>query len=255
MTQHSSQHTPSVKKAQPVWVVTGAAGTLGQALVQRVLADGGECVAIDKNPSGLEALSDQAQRAGRARPLIHPLDLAGATLQDLYDTADAIGDAVGSINHLVHAAGAFKAMRPLLHQPPQEWLELTQVGIHAPLFLTQRLTQYFSGQPRDSIVWVVDPAPTSQPAHWGAYGLVQQAQRWMAATLDQEIGPKGPRVVTWQPPTFYSPISAQAWPARSQSEYAELAPLIEQLMGQIQASDDTPPIDSQNSNTQKARHE
>mgnify|MGYP000252756414 FL=1 len=218
---------------QSVWVVTGAAGTLGQALVQRVLERGDECVAIDRDLKGLEALSDLMQAQGHRPPVIHPIDLVGATLQDLQDTAKAIGEAVGEINHLVHAAGSFNALRPLLHQPPDEWLALTQLGVHAPLFLTQSLLGRFSGQATDAIVWTVDSTPLAQPAHWGAYGLVQQAKAWMAKTLELELGPKGPRVITWRPETFYSPISAQAWPARGQDEFAELSPQVEALMSMV----------------------
>ena len=220
-------------KEQSVWVVTGAAGTLGQALVRRVIEQGDECVAIDRNLEGLNALSDGLQAQGKSAPLIHPIDLAGATLQDLYDTADAIAKTAGPINHVVHGAGFFKAMRPLLHQPPEEWLQLIQLGIHAPLFLTQRLLAFFSGRETDSVTWVVHSAPLEQPAHWGGYGLVQQAQLWMAQTLQREIGPKGPRVHAWQPPTFYSPVSAQAWPARGQDEFAELEPLVSSLMAML----------------------
>ena len=218
---------------QSVWVVTGAAGTLGQGLVQRALEHGDECVAIDNDLKGLEALSDLMQAQGHRPPVIHPIDLVGATLQDLHDTAAAIGEAVGEINHLVHAAGSFKALRPLLHQPPDEWLALTQLGIHAPLFLTQSLLERFSGQAHDSIVWVIDSIPLAQPAHWGGYGLVQQAKAWMAKTLELELGPKGPRVITWRPKTFYSRISAQAWPARGQNDFAELAPQIDELMSMV----------------------
>ncbi len=216
-----------------VWVVTGGAGELGQALIRCILASGDDCLAIDKNKKGLEAMHDSLASEGLPPPALYPMDLVGATLDDFEALADVIEQTFGQIDHLVHGAAFFKALRPLLHQPPDEWMQITHLGINAPLFLTQALMRLINPSINGSITWITDPVSLDQPAHWGAYGLSQASRVWLAEAMAAELGPKAPRARAIPVEAFYSPVSAQAWPAKGQEAYPDVLEVAKRLFDQI----------------------
>lgn len=216
-----------------VWVVTGGAGVLGQALARAIKKRGDDCLMIDKDQKGLENLHDAMAAEGLSPPAIYPMDLLGANLQDFEALADLIEESFGWIDHLVHAAAFFKALRPLMHQPADEWMEISHIGINAPLFLTQALMRLVRPNAESSITWAIDPICLDKPAHWGAYGLSQASRIWLADALAAEIGPKAPRSRAIAVGSFYSPVSAQAWPAKGQDAYPDPAEAAEQLVDEI----------------------
>lgn len=217
------------------WVVTGAAGGLGKALLEKLARAGHEVVAIDKDLKGLESLYDAIEEQGLRPPALYPMDLVGASVED-YDTlARAIQEELGSIHHLIHGAAIFKALRPMMHQPISEWLEMTQVSIHSPLLLTQALMPLLDRSTGSSITFVIGGTALEQGAHWGSYGMSQAAREWMARTLALELGPKGPRVRAWRPPVFYSDITAQVWPAKGQNDYVSVGEVAEELLKLVES--------------------
>jgi len=220
-----------------IWVVTGGVGVLGQALVQCILRGGDDCLVIDKDKRGLEGLHDAMVAEGFSPPALYPMDLLGSNLQDFETLADLIEKTFGQIDHVVHAAAFFKALRPLMHQPADEWMEICHIGINAPLFLTQALMRLMTPSAESSITWVTDPICLEKPAHWGAYGLSQASRVWMADALAAELGPKGPRSRAIAVGPFYSPISAQAWPAKGQDAYPDPAEAAEELVNKITQTD------------------
>lgn len=216
-----------------VWVVTGGAGVLGQALIRCILASGDDCLAIDKDKKGLEKLHDSLEADGFSPPALYPMDLIGASIDDYEVLGDVIKRTFGQIDHLVHAATFFKALRPLMHQPADEWLQITHIGVHAPLFLTQSLIKLIHPSRGSSITWITDPVCLDKPAHWGAYGLSQASRTWLAEALALELGPKAPRSRAISVGEFYSPVSAQAWPAKSQQAYPDPTIVAQQLFEEI----------------------
>lgn len=216
-----------------VWVVTGGAGVLGQALIRCILASGHDCVAIDKDKKALEAMHDALEAEGFSPPAIYPMDLMGATIDDFQALGEAIETTFGHIDHVVHAAALFKALRPLMHQPAEEWMQITHIGVNAPLFLTQALMRLIHPSQDSSITWITDRVCLDKPAHWGAYGLSQASRVWLAEALAAELGPKAPRSRAIAVDEFYSPVSAQAWPAKSQKDYPDPSLAAERLFEQI----------------------
>ncbi len=220
-------------KRSKVWVVTGGAGVLGQALIRCILAAGDDCLAIDKDKKGLEGLHDALESEGVSPPALYPMDLMGATLDDFEALGHLVEENFGQIDHLVHAAAFFKALRPLMHQPADEWMQITHIGVHAPLFLTQALIRLIRPSSDSSITWITDPVCLEKPAHWGAYGVSQASRIWLAEALASELGPKAPRSRAIAVGEFYSPVSAQAWPAKSQEAYPDPSLTAQRLFDQI----------------------
>lgn len=227
---------------QPVWLITGAAGTLGQELVRQILASGADCVALDRNERGLNQLHDGLKNEGLTAPALYPLDLIGAAPDDYHNLAETLSAHFGRLDVLVHAAGAFTALRPLEHQPADEWFATLQCGLTGPFLLTNALMPLLRGSgddhSRGQVVFINNTRCLEQPARWGAYGVSQAGRRQMARSLASELGPRGPRALEIDPGPFYSPLRSTAWPAESQADVPSAAEAAARILQQIKQGDD-----------------
>ncbi|TVQ30234.1 MAG: SDR family NAD(P)-dependent oxidoreductase [Wenzhouxiangella sp.] len=210
-------------EVRPVWLITGAAGVLGRELVRQALDLGADCIALDRNVRGLNALHDELQQAGKPVPALMPFDLAGAGPDDYLDLAEGVRSAVGRLDVLVHNAADFVALRPLEHQPVDEWMKILQSGLTGPLLLSQALLPLLREADKATMVYVSDEYCLKKPANWGAYGVSQAGRDWMASALASELGPRGPRVLQFDPGPFYSPLRAAAWPAIDPADLPDAA--------------------------------
>lgn len=203
--------------SRPVWLITGAAGTLGRALVARVLAAGDDCIALDRNERGLNRLHDALAADGQP-PALYPMDLAGAGPSDYAELGLVIEQQFGRLDVLVHAAAHFSALRPLEHQPADDWFKTLQVGLTGPQLLNAALMPLLRADPRGTIAMINNAVCLDKPARWGAYGICQAGRRQMAATLAAELGPRGPRAIEIDPKPFFSPLRSAAWPSETPEE-------------------------------------
>ncbi len=211
------------KSKQPVWLITGAAGTLGRELVRQVLNDGADCVALDRNERGLNQLHDGLRDEGLPAPALYPLDLIGASPDDYASLAATLDQHFSRLDVLVHAAASFSALRPLEHQAADEWFGILQCGLTGPFLLTNALMPLLRASERGCIALINNTACLAQPARWGAYGVAQAGRRQMAHTLAAELGPRGPRAMEIDPGPFFSPLRSAAWPAETQAELPRAA--------------------------------
>ncbi len=211
------------KSKQSVWLITGAAGTLGRELVRQVLNAGADCVALDRNTRGLNQLHDQMVDEGLQPPALYPLDLVGAGPDDYANLAATLEEHFGRLDVLVHGAAAFTALRPLEHQAADEWFEILQSGLTGPFLLTNALMPLLRASATGRIALINNTACLEMPARWGAYGVAQAGRRQMARSLAAELGPRGPRVHEIDPGPFFSPLRSAAWPAQTQDELPSAA--------------------------------
>lgn len=197
----------------PVWLITGAAGALGRALTRLVMADGADCIAVDRRSEALDALHDDLQAELGYAPALMPMDLAGAGPDDYQRLAEVVATEFGRIDVLVHNAAEFQALRPLMQQQPGEWLEIVQTLLTAPYMLNSVCSPLMSGD--SAIVFVQDGHSLDSPGGWGAFGVAQAGRQQMARILDAERARSGPRIVEIDPGPFYSRLRTAAWPSDS----------------------------------------
>lgn len=221
------------KSDKLVWLITGAAGTLGRELVRQVLSRGADCVALDRNVRGLNQLHDRLQEEGLNPPALYPLDLVGASPDDYAKLHDTLVEHFGRLDVLVHAAAEFSALRPLEHQPADEWFKILQSGLTGPFLLTGALMPLLRQAERGQVVWINNGDCLEHPARWAAYGVAQAGRRQMVRSMAAELGPRGPRVLEIDPGPFFSPLRSAAWPAETQDELPAAeqaaAKIVEQL--------------------------
>mgnify|MGYP006304920999 CR=1 FL=1 len=185
-----------------VWLVTGAAGSLGRALVSEVLAVGADCIALDRNERGLNRLHDDLAAVGQP-PALYPLDMAGAGPADYAALAEVMAEQFGRLDGLIHAAAHFVALRPLEHQAAEEWFTTLQAGLTGPQLLNAALMPLIRSVECGSVVFINNTECLKHPARWGAYGVCQAGRRQMVETLSAELGPRGPKVLEIDPGAFF----------------------------------------------------
>ncbi len=216
-----------------IWLVTGAAGELGGALVSALLDRGCDCIALDRNSRGLNKLHDELAASGQP-PALYPLDMIGAGQDDYTKLAEQIAEQFGGLTGIVHAAAHFEALRPLEHQPAEEWFSTLQAGLTGPQLLNVALMPMLRAADLGTIVFVNNTQCFDKPARWGAYGVSQAGRRQMALTLAAELGPRGPRVLEVDPGPFYSPLRTAAWPTDQPNDLPSADAAAGQILRQIE---------------------
>ncbi|AKS42068.1 SDR family NAD(P)-dependent oxidoreductase [Wenzhouxiangella marina] len=223
---------------KPLWLVTGAAGTLGAELVRQLLAAGNDCIALDKNEAALNQLHDQLAEQGRPVPVLLPLDLAGAGPADYEQVASTVEAQFGRLDGLIHNAAAFVALRPLAHQPAEEWMRILQTGLTGPQLLSNALLGLMQATEGARLVFISDRHCLERPGHWAAYGVAQAGRAWMARTLARELGAAGPRVMEIDPGPFFSALRSAAWPAARPEEFDAIEQVATRVLEQINKEQD-----------------
>lgn len=199
--------------SRAVWLVTGAAGALGSAMVRQVMSDGADCIALDRRARELDVLHDELRESLGRAPALMPMDLAGAAPDDYQRLAQVVEAEFGHLDVVVHNAATFQALRPMIQQQPGEWLEILQTSVTAPYMLTAVLSPLMSED--SSIVFVRDGHCLDNPGGWGAFGVAQAGRRQMARILEADRASTGPRVIEVDPGPFYSRLRVAAWPSDS----------------------------------------
>ncbi len=221
--------------SKATWLVTGAAGALGSALVQQVMAGGADCIALDRRAGALDDLHDRLESELGRSPALMPMDLAGAGVEDYQRLAEVIEAQFGRVDVLVHNAAVFKSLQPIAQQQPGEWLEIMQTSLTAPYMLTAVLAPLMSASA--SIVFITDDHCLSHPGGWGAFGVAQAGRKQLVRVIEADRVRSGPRVIEVDPGPFYSPLRIAAWPSDSPDNLPSAAAAAEKVVAAIEQSD------------------
>lgn len=223
-----------VTSSRPLWLITGAAGMLGAELVRQLAATGADCVALDRNEEGLNRLHDQMVEQGLPAPALLPFDLAGAAPMHYDQVADRINQQYGRLDGLVHNAADFKALRPMAHQPAEEWAKILQVGVTAPKMLNAALMSLLQSTADSRMVFISDNECLRHPANWSAYGVAQAARQWMVEALKREISKEQIEILSIDPGAFYSRLRVAAWPVAQPGEFDPIEVVAGRVLNAIQ---------------------
>jgi NAD(P)-dependent dehydrogenase (short-subunit alcohol dehydrogenase family) len=168
-------------------LVTGAAEGIGREAAALYAAHGAQTILLDWNQSGLEAAYDAFCAAGWPAPVLCPVDLSGATLQDLCTVVARIEEAFGRLDGLLNNAGWIGALTPFEHQQPNVWGKVFNINLAAPFFLTQWCMALLKRSADPAIVFSLHE--TSR-AFWGAYGVAKAGLEALVHILADEYHPR-----------------------------------------------------------------
>ncbi|MFE7644771.1 3-hydroxybutyrate dehydrogenase [Streptomyces phaeoluteigriseus] len=161
-------------------LVTGAAGGIGRACVLRLAAAGAKVRAVDRDATGLEALTDSAAGLpGVVEP--HVLDLT-----DL----DAAELAAAGTDVLVNNAG-LQLVRPLEEFPPDVFHTVLTVMLEAPFRLIRGALPHMYGQGWGRIVNVSSVHGLRASPYKSAYVAAKHGLEGLSKTAALEGAPHG----------------------------------------------------------------
>jgi NAD(P)-dependent dehydrogenase (short-subunit alcohol dehydrogenase family) len=167
----------------PVAILAGAAGEVGRATAQKLVAAGFSVVGIDRNEDGLKRLPASVRwKSG------DPTDPAQA--QSL---VTGIADEMGPPQVLVNTIGTYR-LGDALNVFPEDWRQMIDVNAGTALWLTQAVAPYMRDQGGGAIVHVAARPGLEPTAGQAAYSVSKAALVHLVRILDLELHPLGIRV-------------------------------------------------------------
>jgi len=164
-------------------LITGAAAGIGRAAALAFAGYGAATVLLDCDRGSLRAAGEEIRDAGGMEPMLCPMDLARAGIEDLRALAARIGDACGRLDGLLNNAGRIGALTPFEHCEPALWGEVVSVNLAAPFFLTQWCLPLLRRSPDPAIVFSLHE---TRRAYWGAYGVAKAGLEALVHILADE---------------------------------------------------------------------
>ncbi len=175
---------PNDMLTDQVILLTGAANGIGEALARRLAGLGATLVLLDKDLAGLEKLYDHIESAGHPQPILHPLDLGGATPDDYAELAASLDQQLGRLDTLLLNAGWLGAYTPFGQCSVDLYQRTMMVNLHGHFFLTQACLPLLQKTPNASILISTHASDT---AYSGPFGMAKAGLASMLAILAHEL--------------------------------------------------------------------
>lgn len=196
-----------------VVLVTGAGGGLGRPASIACARAGATVVLLGRRVPVLNRVYDAIaalQEPGVGGAVNYPLDLAGATPDDLAQLATRIERQLGRLDGVLHCAADFTALTPLAQADPLAFARAIHVNLTARAWLTHACLPLLARAPQARVVFAVDDAPESV-AYRGGYGVAQSAQVALVEMLAAELASSPVAVSLFRPGPMRTPLRARAY--------------------------------------------
>ena len=169
-------------------IVTGGAAGIGLGIVQRLLDDGMNVLAADRNPEACDA----ARRLLEGRPA-HVMEADVADEEQVREVMDEALVHFGGIDLLCNNAGV-RHIAPLADISLTDWQESFRVNVDAALLGARAVLPAMREQGSGVIVNIGSISGTAPYAEGGAYGASKAALIALTRVMAMEFGPLGVRV-------------------------------------------------------------
>ncbi|AUT76249.1 SDR family NAD(P)-dependent oxidoreductase [Paraburkholderia hospita] len=172
-------------------VVTGGAGGIGLATVQRLVTAGSRVVIADLVSSNGESI---ATELNEGRGMVHFMPVDVTSVASLTKVADEVVTRFGAIDGVVANAG-IAVMSEAFAYNEASWRQTMGVNLDGAFFTAQSFARHMRGR-GGSVVLISSIAARSvvQPEKCAAYGATKAAVEHLAALLGVEWARDGIRV-------------------------------------------------------------
>lgn len=191
-------------------IITGAAGALGRAVVQRFAADGARLALLDRDAAALDALYPTAA-------LRLAVDLADAGAVDA--ALARVVASFGRLDALVHLAGGFEMGEGVAALSHASWQRLLEMNAWSFVTLARGAVAQMQRQRSGHIVAVSAAAAREGAALKGAYIASKSALQRLVEALSQEVRGDGITVNSVAPTTLDTPANRAAMPDADRSAW------------------------------------
>ncbi len=172
--------------AGKVILVTGAGDGIGKAAALSFAAHGATLILAGRTLAKLEKVYDEIEATDGAQPAIFPVNFESAVEKDLDDMCDAINEAFGRLDGILHNAADLGERTPISNYSIKAWERCMQVNVNAPFMLTQALLPVLEKSPAASVLFTSSSVAFKGRAYWGAYAASKAAAENLMQTLADE---------------------------------------------------------------------
>jgi len=192
-----------------VVVVTGAAGTLGEAVVKAFLEEAATVVGTYRGERGARQL-EEAVGPHKGKLSLENVDLTDASAVNGFFTETRNRHA--RVDVLVNVAGGYRGGKPLHETSPVDLDALIATNLKTAFLCCHTVVPMMLARGRGRIVLVGAKPAIDPQANLAAYGASKAAVVNLAAALAAELRPKGITVNCILPSIIDSAQNRQAMP-------------------------------------------
>ncbi|HBN13584.1 MAG TPA: YciK family oxidoreductase [Pseudohongiella sp.] len=168
-------------------LVTGAGDGIGKAAAQAYAQQGATVILLGRTQAKLESVYDTIVEQGLPEPVIHPLDLASATVDDYNLLGKSILEQFPALDGLLHNASVLGALGPIEHYPAEQWTKIMQINVNAMFMLTKALLPALAKSDDGRILMTSSSVGRKGRAYWGAYAVSKFATEGLMQVLAEEL--------------------------------------------------------------------
>ena len=200
-------------------MVTGAGDGIGRAASLAYAAHGATVILLGRTESKLDAVYDEIESAGYAKPALVAMDLATATDEQCIHLAEGLAEEFGHLDGLLHNASVLGERRPIESATYKAWEEVMQVNVNAMFLLTRRLLPLLQAAPSASVILTSSGVGHKGRAYWGAYAVSKFAtEGFMQVLADELENTSNIRVNSLNPGATNTGMRRSAYPAEEPTE-------------------------------------
>ena len=189
----------------PVVMITGAAGQLGAAVVQRFHDQGAQLVLLDRDAEPLKK-----HFGGLARTELLEADLLAR--EALGQRVHAVLGPAGRLDVLCHLAGGFHMGEPVHATPASTWDFMMNLNAASFINVAAAVVPRMQAQRAGRIVAVGAGAGLKGGAQMGAYSASKSALMRLVEAMSAELRDEGINVNGVLPSTLDTPANRAAMP-------------------------------------------
>jgi NAD(P)-dependent dehydrogenase (short-subunit alcohol dehydrogenase family) len=220
-------------------LVSGAGDGIGRVAALTYAKHGATVLLLGRTGSKLEAVYDEIEAAGGAKPGIAELDMATAPEDSYKILAQGLEQEFSALDGLLHNAALLGDRRPIESAGYASWQEVMQVNVNAQFLLTRYMLPLLQQSPMASIILTSSSVGRMGRAYWGSYAVSKFAtEGFMQVLADELENTSKIRVNTLNPKATNTGMRRTAYPAENPTDNPspeDIMPAYLYLMGEDSA--------------------
>lgn len=195
-----------------VILLTGASRGIGSAVASACAAAGASVLLAGRDVRSLERLADTIETSGATPPVLVPINLETAGVDDYAVVAGHIAERFGRLDGLVVNAAMLGDPAPLANYDGLAWARTFQVNVHSAFLLLQACLPLLGRALDPAAVFTLAPEGLQARPNWGAYAVSKYALRGLMELLAAESSHTALRVNGVVPEAVRTRLRRQAYP-------------------------------------------